>query len=117
MYVADDDASILELLELLLQMDGFKVITSLNGLSLSKLEESPDMVFLDISMVGTNGADICRQYKLDPATAATPVVLVSADVDLETIAAECGADAILPKPFNVKDVVILARKHTQTGKS
>ena len=114
-YVADDDANILELMQMILVAKGFDVITSPDGLSLDKLAEVPDMAFLDIAMSGTDGSEICYEVKHNPRSTELPVVLVSANLNLQDIARECGATDVLAKPFDIKSVVDLARKYTGTG--
>ncbi|MBX2923089.1 MAG: response regulator [Chitinophagaceae bacterium] len=115
-YVADDDVNILELMHTILELQGYEVTTSPDGLSLQTLTETPDMVFLDIAMSGSDGSEICYQYKRNPGTSDVPVVLVSANVNLQEIADNCGANDVLPKPFDIRTVVELARKYTITGK-
>lgn len=114
-YVADDDGNILELMNMILKAKGFDVITSSDGKSLNTLGYLPDLVFLDIGMSGSDGSEICREFKSCNGNASTPVVLVSANANLKEIAMSCGADDILPKPFDIKSVVELAQKYTGVG--
>jgi len=114
-YVADDDANILELMKIILESKGFEVITSSDGRSLIKLNELPDLVFLDIAMSGSDGSEICRDFKNQHEGDGSPVVLVSANINIHEIGAGCGADAVLPKPFDIRAVVDLARRFTGTG--
>ena len=116
-YVADDDANILELMQMILESKGYEVITSPDGRSLIKMEQLPDMVFLDIAMSGSDGGEICHQFKQKNQANERPVVLVSANINLQEIARRCGADAVLAKPFDIKAVVDLARKYTDRGKN
>ncbi|RYY56222.1 MAG: response regulator [Chitinophagaceae bacterium] len=116
-YVADDDANILELMQLILESRGYEVITSADGRSLSRLPDPPDMVFLDIGMSGTDGGEICYHYKQQHVDEGRPVVLVSANTNLREIGERCGADAVLAKPFDIKSVVELARRFTEKGKN
>lgn len=111
-YVADDDEDILQCLKVLLEWEGFEVITSQDGLSLMNLAKPPDLVILDISMNVSDGSHICYAYKQNPFTCNVPVVLVSADISIEEKAAHCGADCILAKPFNVKAVADIAHLYT-----
>lgn len=115
-YVADDDVNILELMHMILELQGYDVTTSSDGLSLQTLGETPDMVFLDIGMSGSDGSEICHNYKTNPNTSGVPVVLVSANTNLREIAGRCGANDVLPKPFDIRTVVELARKYTMAGK-
>lgn len=110
-YVADDDEDILQILQTILLWEGFEVITSPDGLSLVELAQPPDLVFLDVAMSGSDGSQICHQYKQNPTTATVPVVLVSADSRLAEKAEQVGADAILHKPFGILEVATVARKY------
>lgn len=114
-YVADDDDNILELMNMILVAKGYEVIKSSDGRSLINLGYLPDMVFLDIGMSGSDGSEICREFKTYNSNTFIPVVLVSANSNLTEIAQKCGADDILPKPFDIKSVVELAHKYTSVG--
>ena len=112
-YVADDDPSILEVISIILSSRGYEVITSSDGSSLEHMIDLPDLILLDIRMSGTDGGEICRQFKSKPQNANVPVVLISANRDIEEIGKLSGADDILPKPFEIKDIVSLAARYTQ----
>ena len=114
-YVADDDPDILEVLTIILETRGYEVITSTDGRSLSDLQQLPDLIFLDIRMSGNDGSEICRMLKNNQHTASVPVVLISANRNLHEIAAECGADGAIPKPFDIKDIVNAAGKYTMSS--
>ncbi|RYY56659.1 MAG: response regulator [Chitinophagaceae bacterium] len=58
-------------------------------------------VLLDISMDGISGEDICRELKHHKKTSSIPVVLFSANDDIEEAARACGADDYMPKPFSI----------------
>jgi len=114
-YVADDDPDILEVLTIILETRGYEVITSTDGRSLSDLQQLPDLIFLDIRMSGNDGSEICRMLKNNRQTASVPVVLISANRNIHEIAADCGADAVIPKPFDIKDIVNAAGKYTMSS--
>ncbi|MDQ6761998.1 MAG: response regulator [Bacteroidota bacterium] len=110
--VADDDLAILEAMQMLLEDDGYDVITTANGKDVKKLcGKKPDLVFLDIWMSGIDGKVICRQIKEDPATSEIPVVMFSANRDTKEISLECGADDFILKPFEIKDLLALVHKY------
>ncbi len=73
--------------------------------------QRPDLVFLDVTMPGRSGLDVCRSAKADPATAGTHVVLLTAKgqtVDRDAGLA-AGADEYLTKPFDPDALLALAR--------
>jgi CheY-like chemotaxis protein len=78
------------------------------GLVQSRLNH-PDLVLLDLHLHGRDGADVLRQLKLDPATSAIPVVVISADATPGQIQRLLGLGAVsyLTKPLQVKQFVEL----------
>lgn len=99
--VVDDDKDLLQLVDLKLQAEGFHTLLSLNGENIREIitRSRPDLVLLDIHMNGVNGGDICRDIKSNPATSSIPVLLFSANENIEQIKEECGADGFIKKPF------------------
>ena len=73
-----------------------------NGANVMEIiaQSHPDLVLLDIHMKGIDGGAICGEIKRNPDTASTPVIMFSANENIETITRTCGADGFLHKPFN-----------------
>jgi DNA-binding response OmpR family regulator len=69
--------------------------------------ELPDLVVLDVSMPGLTGLEVCAALREDPRTAGVRVLLLSAGASPDEVARglAAGADAYLPKPFSVADLV------------
>lgn len=112
--VADDDPGIVDVMQILLEDDGFEVIKTMDGKKVKTLcRQNPDLIFLDIWMSGMDGKIICKELKSDAATRIIPVVLFSANRDTKEIAVECGADNFILKPFEITDMLALAHKYTQ----
>lgn len=99
--VVDDDEDMLILLQHTLVREGYYPIFSPNAKNIMAIltQRKPDIVLLDINMKGMNGADICKQIKTDPSLCAIPVVMYSANDNIEQVTRECGADAYIAKPF------------------
>jgi DNA-binding response OmpR family regulator len=101
--VVDDEVDILNLLKLILEAEGYEVVTAESGdkaLELAEVE-SPDLVLLDLMMPGKSGLETCKCFKTRSRTRNTPVVIFSAlgrEVD-KKLTAEAGASAHLTKPF------------------
>lgn len=89
---------------------GFTVIEAANGAAALELAaERPDLVLLDVKMPDMNGFEVCKRLKADPATAAIPVIFLSATYrDSGTVVEglETGADGYLTEP--VESQVLLA---------
>jgi adenylate cyclase len=103
--IVDDNEDNRYTLQLLLESDGHERIVSVSGgneaLGLLNKEKF-SLVLLDMMMPDLNGDEVLRIIKGNPDTRETPVVMISADSDIEKVASciELGADDYLPKPFN-----------------
>jgi CheY-like chemotaxis protein len=105
LLVVDDDPSILRLLELSLAAEGYRVLTAPDGdTGLARIPEHPDLVILDVMMPRVDGLEVLRRLRADPdpATAAIPVLLLSARATASDIekGRAAGADGHLGKPFD-----------------
>ncbi len=104
--VADDDLAICESLQLMLQEEGYEVVITLDGGSLSKLQKGMfDLVLLDVWMSGHDGSKICMNLKADKETQMIPIILMTARRDAERIALDAGADDFLAKPFSMVELL------------
>jgi cyclic di-GMP phosphodiesterase len=68
--------------------------------------EVPDLILLDVRMPGITGIDLCRQLKADQSTHLIPVVLLTAQGELDTRVAglEAGADDYFTKPVHLREL-------------
>ena len=100
--IADDEEDLLLLMTNRLSKDGFRVVVSPNGENIQEMARSlhPDIILLDISKNGKNGSDICNKLKANLFTNNIPIVMFSANDDIDKITKACGADGWLAKPFN-----------------
>lgn len=112
--VADDNWVNLELLSELLQAQGYRVISVVDGeQALEALAaQEIDLALLDVMMPRRTGFDVCRAIRSKPETRLIPVVLVTGltDASDHIQGIECGADDFLNKPVNKAE--LLARVHS-----
>jgi two-component system alkaline phosphatase synthesis response regulator PhoP len=105
----DDEIYIVHILDFSLGMEGYEVITALDGeQALEKARaEKPDLIVLDIMMPKLDGYETCKMLKAEAGTKDIPVILLSAkgrNVD-QKIGFEVGADDYITKPFSPRKLV------------
>jgi CheY-like chemotaxis protein len=104
--VAEDDIDILEAVQMILEDAGYEVTTTVDGKTIQDVQnELPDIFLLDIWMTGMDGTSICHYLKSQKRTQHIPVILCSANKDMQRLAKECGADDFLAKPFEMNDLL------------
>lgn len=123
--IVDDDADTLRLVGLMLQRQGYEVITASNGpQALQKAEEEePDLVLLDVMMPGMDGYEVARRLRANPITASTPILMFTAkaQIDDKLVGFESGADDYLTKPTHPAELqahvrALLARRAHEAKK-
>jgi PleD family two-component response regulator len=104
----DDDPSIRLLVSKVLESDGHEVELAEDGPgALARLNRRlPDLAILDLSMPGMSGLEVCESIKTNPATSHIPVLMLTAqsEVDDKVAGFEAGADDYLAKPFAVREL-------------
>lgn len=100
----DDEADILELCTIILQTRGYEVYTrnTSNAVVQSVAEVLPDIIFMDCSIPDVGGVEATKQIKAKFGQ--IPVVLCSANADVNYLSFQAGADAYLPKPFDITEL-------------
>jgi DNA-binding response OmpR family regulator len=117
--VVDDEPEAVELVEFNLKQAGFAVVTAADGAeALQKARATtPDLVVLDLMLPEIGGLEICRMLRRDPATAAMPIIMLTAkaaEID-RVLGLELGADDYLTKPFSPRELVLRVKKLLQRG--
>ena len=108
--LAEDDADIRFLVTFKLEQAGHQVTGFENGMKAlaAARKHPPDLAVLDILMPGMSGLDVCRELRRDPATAAVPVIILTARAEKADIAAgfAAGAADYIIKPFSPRDLAM-----------
>lgn len=103
-HIIDDDMDILAILQIFFKRKGFSVVADYNGDKLDLTDDMcPGVYLIDINLVGKNGADLCKLIKDECRH--VPVILMSANSDLEKMAKDCAADAFIAKPFDMQQML------------
>ena len=102
--IVDDERKNRQLIEVMLDEDGYQVLTASCGKdALAMMEASaPDLVLLDVMMPGMDGYQVASRIRGNPATAHIPVIILTSLGDQNSITHGLGAGAerVLAKPIN-----------------
>jgi len=104
--VVDDEFGIGELLEALLQDDGHRVLTAMNGRhALERMAEAkPDLVISDLMMPVMDGGALLRAMRDTAEFRETPFMLMCALPESSVTDRIEGYDAFLRKPFKLAEI-------------
>jgi len=101
--ILEDDAGIREAATLLLESEGYEVLTFSNVSSFmarSPLSE-PDLYLLDVMLPDGNGLEVCSLLRSAHETAHTPIIMMSAHEGIEQMRKSCWAEDFITKPFDI----------------
>ncbi|MBN2147096.1 MAG: response regulator [Anaerolineales bacterium] len=121
--VADDDLQTVNFLKIMLERQGYQVLTAGDGPQTLQLayRERPDLVILDVMMPGMDGFEVARGLRANPATAKTPILMFTAktSVNDKLTGYNAGVDIYLTKPIhpvelNANIKTLLSQKRAQS---
>jgi len=81
---------------------------------LNRKVEPAVLYILDTQLIGTDGLEICRFLKSNDRTKNRPVIILTASPNIKNLATLAGADAVLEKPFKIKDLRALVGRLVST---
>ena len=119
--VIDDDVRILRMIKRILELEGYRVLTVINGEDALNVfdEETPDLVLLDIIMPGIDGYTACQRIR---EFSQIPIIMITVKGkdDDKTQGLDAGADDYVIKPFSAKELIariraVLRRTKLQDG--
>jgi two-component system cell cycle response regulator DivK len=111
--IIEDNEKNLKLVRDILQVKGYATLearTAEDGIDLARARV-PDLVLMDIQLPGMSGIDAIARLRADAATAAIPVIAVTASVmqrDLKQIT-DAGFDGYVAKPINLRSFLDTVR--------
>jgi DNA-binding response OmpR family regulator len=115
--IIDDDAAILEAVQVFLESEGYSVNTSPDGSVVlgDNIKYHPDLILLDLLLSGKDGRKVVQQLRYQPETKDTPVIIMSAHTVRAEEALMAGAQEFLPKPFDISNLLVLIEKYLPAG--
>jgi DNA-binding response OmpR family regulator len=114
--VIEDDKDIRDIMTYALESEGYEVISSDNSRILKFIDRHrPDLILLDNWLTewksDANGQQLSRELKSDPKTSHIPVIIMSAVNNVAELAREGLSDGYLKKPFELKELFGIVKKH------
>jgi len=104
--LVEDDADQLLTMKNVLVKAGYDVEVMDDGRAIVNEDfKIPDVFIVDNFMPSIHGVALCKYIRLNKNTRDVPVILISADPDIETKAARAGATLFLQKPFHRRDLL------------
>jgi DNA-binding response OmpR family regulator len=111
--IVEDDPDIAELVVRYLGKAGFETARAATGREAldAIAAEPPDVLVLDLMLPHVDGLEVCRVVRSAPATAALPIIMLTARADESEriVGLELGADDYLAKPFSPGELVARVR--------
>jgi len=103
--VVDDDRHILRMMQLVLEMEGYQVLTAVDGKAALEVfdSQSPELVLLDVKLPDIDGYTVCRRIR---TFSQVPIIMITAkgEVEEKTQGLDAGADDYVIKPFSVREL-------------
>lgn len=111
--IFEDDTIILEVIAVVLTDLGFHVEVSETSHDIIQKVESaePDLILMDNWIPNIGGVEATRLLKSDKRFSHIPVIYVSANNDIQSLADRAGADDFLSKPFDLEDLENIVNKY------
>jgi DNA-binding response OmpR family regulator len=104
LLIVDDDLETLRLISMMLQRQGYQVVTANDGRQalLQADSEHPDLIILDVMMPDMNGFEVASRLRAQPQTTSIPILMFTAKSQVEDKVAgyEAGVDDYLTKPIH-----------------
>ncbi len=112
--VVDDEPDALEILGFKLKEAGYVPLFAKDGARAiaAARDERPALIVLDLMLPEVDGLEVCKVLRRDPATAAIPVIMLTAragEMD-RVLGLELGADDYVTKPFSPRELVLRIKK-------
>lgn len=113
--VVDDEKSIVNLIRMNLELEGYEVIISMTGIdAIYKFKmERPELVILDIMLPDISGHEVIQKFqKIDSEV---PIIMLTANSQIndKLLGLQLGADDYITKPFNSTELILRIKAITK----
>jgi two-component system, OmpR family, phosphate regulon response regulator PhoB len=107
--LVEDEEAVRLLLRLTLELGSVEIVEAPDGETAVErfMAERPDVVFLDWTLPGRSGIEVCREIRAQPATGETTIIMLTARSGEEErrVGLAAGADDYISKPFSPEQLL------------
>lgn len=104
-YLLEVDQDVRDIMQYILEDSGYEVqLTSSETIALNIQTVKPDLILLDDWAIKID-PKFCNRLKKEPVIAEVPIILTTTQSNPEPLAEKLMADDVLPKPFELEDLV------------
>jgi DNA-binding response OmpR family regulator len=112
--VVEDEADVANLVKHALERGGdveVDIAVTATGALDAVANAPPDLVVLDLNLPGLDGTEVCRRLRARPATAAMPIIMLTARTEESdrVLGLDLGADDYITKPFSPRELAARVR--------
>lgn len=113
--IVDDDAQVLDMVELVLKREGYRVLRAYSAQSVLDMldKTTPDLFVIDALLPDIDGLALCRKLRSLPHTAGTPIIIMTGQNSSYGVveALNSGGDDYIRKPFAPRELAARVRAH------
>jgi response regulator RpfG family c-di-GMP phosphodiesterase len=111
LIIIEDDTDTREMAVFTFENNGYEVVQSEKEIPVGEIIDlKPHIVVIGYQVNGTPGNELCLKLKANEHTMHIPVILYSANVDIDTISKNKCADGFIAKPYELEDFVYLVHR-------
>jgi CheY-like chemotaxis protein len=104
--ICDDDEDILEVSKIILKNHyDIETLTHCNDIFNHVIHIKPDLIFMDLWIPDMGGEAVTQLLKSSERTSSIPLIIFSANNDIEKVAEGVGANGFLRKPFDIDNLI------------
>jgi two-component system alkaline phosphatase synthesis response regulator PhoP len=105
--VVDDEPDTVAIVKIVLEEEGYMVSTLPDPTEFKTVvrESKADLVLLDLNIAGFDGKIICEYIKGHDDLKNIPIIFMSANDNVKEVKEACGAEDVIPKPFDLTRLV------------
>jgi len=114
-HVVEDDQDIRQIIEFLLEDEGYqvKLFPNVTSFHAAMAKSIPDLFLLDVMLPDGNGIELCEEIRTTQMIKNIPIIVMSANAQAGNVFRQCSADDFISKPFDINDILSKINKQIE----